>query len=210
MTTQVSGVDVTFIIVSYMNACRLIFSMYSDTELENCHGIMQSIFMQSVMIGGLVAPNLTTRYVLLSPEQIASNGSSFVLSPWAWVIPITSLLMIIGVAYEDVILGTNEMGLLRSKKEVEREEAPKTETSTLLAARNLRRRSSIATIDQSLSSQYEINRRASVEAYGMINPCETKYEINLHEKLLQDKSDWEELAKLDAAMEEEDSFHLQS
>ena len=205
--------DVTFIIVSYMNACRLIFSMYSDTELENCHGIMQSIFMQSVMIGGLVAPSLTTKYVLFSPEQIASNDNSFVLSPWAWVIPITSLLMIIGVVYEDVILGTNEMGLLRGKREVEREEAPKTEASTLLAGErvsNLRRRSSVATIDQSLSSQYEINRRASVEAYGMINPCETKYEINLHEKLLQDKREWEELAKLDAAMEEEDSFHLQS
>ena len=196
-----------------MNACRLIFSIYLVTELENCHGIMQSIFMQSVMIGGLVAPSLTTKYVLFSPEQIASNDNSFVLSPWAWVIPITSLLMIIGVVYEDVILGTNEMGLLRGKREVEREEAPKTEASTLLAGErvsNLRRRSSVATIDQSLSSQYEINRRASVEAYGMINPCETKYEFNLREKLFHDKREWEELAKLDAAMDEGDSFHLHS
>jgi len=70
-----------------------------------------------------------------------------------------------------------------------------------LAARNLRRRSSIATIDQSVSSKYEINRHASVEAYGIINPCKTKYKINLHEKLLQDKREWEELTKLDAAME---------
>ena len=147
------------------------------------------------MIGGFITPNLAAKYVLLSPGQIASNGSSRVLSPWAWFVPISSLLMIALTVYQEV---------KPDKKEVEEEETPETETFALLAgktASNIRRRSSVITIDQSLSARYEINRRASVEAFGMMNPCETRDEINLHEKLLQDKREWEEILELDEEMD---------
>ena len=149
------------------------------------------------MIGGFITPNLVTKYGLLSPEQIAINSSPLVLSSWTWFIPITALLMIICVVYEDIMFGTNEMGLIRDKRFVETEDVPKTESSALLSGANTvnRRRSSIVTIDQSLSTRYEMDRRASVEAYGIINPGETRDEINLREKLLRDKREWEEIAK---------------
>jgi hypothetical protein len=165
---------------------------------------MQSIFNQMFMIGGFLTPNLVTKYGLLSPEQIALSNSPLVLSSWTWFIPITALLLIIGVVYEDVILGMNEMGLIRDKVEVELEEATKTESSALFAAKTVnRRRSSVVTINESLSTRYEMNRRASVEAYGMINPAETRDEISLRERLLEDKRVWEELAKFVAETGEE-------
>jgi hypothetical protein len=206
MATRVSGVLVVFSVFIVLSlsappppplvSCRRI-AFTRGQELENCHGIMQSIFNQMFMIGGFITPNLVTKYGLLSPEQIAIHSSPLVLSSWTWFIPITALLMIIGVVYEDIMFGTNEMGLIRDKRYVETEDVPKTESSALLSGANKvnRRRSSIVTIDQSLSTRYEMDRRASVEAYGIINPGETRDEINLREKLLRDKREWEEIAK---------------
>ncbi|KAL3787443.1 hypothetical protein ACHAW5_008981 [Stephanodiscus triporus] len=177
------------------NRSSFTMALHRHPELENSIGIMQSIFSQMIMIGGFITPNLVTKYVLLSPGQIAFDSSSRVLSPWAWFIPISSLLMIALTVYQEV---------KPDKIEVEEEETPETETFALLAGKtvsNIRRRSSVITIDQSLSARYEINRRASVEAFGMMNPCETRDEINLHEKLLRDKREWEEILELDEEMD---------
>lgn len=180
---------------------------------------MQSIFNQSFMIGGFLTPNFVTAFILRSPEEIDQSGSPYELSLWAWLIPISSLIMIVGLIYEEVAYkgGTNELGLLSKYKEEDEpiEETPATEATKLLAGKKVGkrrrsskvgkgRRSSVVEIQQHFSRQYEVDRRSSVEANGIINPFETRDEINLRNRLLEDKKEWDELAKLDAAMEEQE------
>ncbi len=168
---------------------------------------MQSIFNQSYMVGGFLSPNFVTAFILRSPEEMESTGSSHELSLWAWFIPISSLVLILGLIYEEIILGKNELGFLsKTEDEIFDGEVPVTEASKLLPRKKSgrRRRSSVVEINQALSTQYEVDRRNSVEAMGIINPCETRDERLLREKILNDKKEWEELAKLDAAMEEEE------
>ena len=159
------------------------------------------------MVGGFISPNFVTKFILRSPEEMELAGSSYELSLWAWFIPISSLLLIIGLIYEEIILGKNELGFLSKDKDgLVDEDIQVTEASKLLPGKKTgrRRRSSVVEIKQALSTQYEVDRRNSVEAMGIINPCETRDERLLREKILNDKREWEELAKLDAAMEEEE------
>ena len=167
---------------------------------------MQSLFNQSYMVGGFIAPNFVTTFILRTPEEVKASGSSHELSPWTWFIPISSLIMILGLIYEEVVLGKNELGLLPRKVDELEEETPATEATQLIQEKRVskRRRSSVVEIKQRLSAQYEMDRRHSVEAVGIINPFETREERESSDELMKDKKAWEELAKLDASIEEED------
>lgn len=155
-----------------------------------------------------MAPNFVTALILRGPGE--APDSKFELSPWAWVIPVSSTLMIIGLLYEEVILGKNELGLYAEEEEEEEdlvgelEEAPVTEKTRLMVAGKRasrgRRRSSVVEINQCLSNSYERDRRHSCEANGIINPFETRDEIAMRQQLLADKEAWEEIAKIGASM----------
>mmetsp|Transcript_13619 Transcript_13619/g.29637 ORF Transcript_13619/g.29637 Transcript_13619/m.29637 type:complete len:345 (+) Transcript_13619:600-1634(+) len=200
-------VSLAYPFIGPANRSKFTKAVHNRPELEHSHGVMQSIFNTAFMVGGFVSPNFVTAFILRSPEEIDLGGSPYELSPWVWLIPVSSLVMIIGLVYEEIILGKNELGFSSDKMKGQEEgEAPVTEESQLLADKKVgrRRRSSVAEINQAFSTQYEVDRRHSVEANGIINPFETRDEIKLRETLLKDKKEWEELEKLDAAMEEEE------
>ncbi|KAL7536402.1 hypothetical protein ACHAWF_005455 [Thalassiosira exigua] len=191
------------------NRSKYTKGVHARPELENSHGVLQSLLNQAFMIGGLVCPNFVATFVLRTPEEVERSGSRFELSPWAWYIPVTSTLAILGLIYEEFVLGNNELGLLDKggKEEDEVDEGPATEKTSLVVAgkrksSRKRRKSSIVEINQNFSAQYEVDRRSSVEAGGIINPVETRDEMQLRDTLLEDKKAWDELAKLDAMMEE--------
>jgi len=159
---------------------------------------MQSLFNQAFSIGGLVSPNFAAVFILRSPKEMELRDSPYELSRWAWCIPILSTITIIGLLYEEVILGKNELRLYEDESNADLDDAPATETSKLmLGGKGVgnRRRSSIVEINQNYSRQYEVGRRFSTEANGIINPFETRDEIKLRDNLLQDRKEWEELAK---------------
>lgn len=203
-------VSLTFPFIVPANRSKFTKAVHSRPELENSHGVMQSLLNQALTIGGVISPNFVTAFILRSPKEMELIDSPYELSLWAWCIPILSTIIIIGLLYEEVILGKNELGLYEDESIADLDDAPVTESSKLMLAgkrvsKHQRRRSSIVEINQNFSMQYEVHRRLSVEANGMINPFETRDEIILRNNLLGDKKEWEELAKWDAAMEEAES-----
>lgn len=161
------------------------------TELENAHGIMQSLFNQGFMLGGFISPNFTAAYMLRSSENIEESGSPYELTLWTWIIPISSILMIIGLLYEEFVIGKNELGWMNVDEKVIGESQPG-EMSHLLPVN--KRRSSIVSIEQSLSRQFEVDRRYSVEANGICNPFETSEEVKFRNQLIKDKNEWDKLS----------------
>jgi hypothetical protein len=122
-------------------------------------------------------------------------------------VPVSAILVIIGLLYEEFILGKNELGLLKPKEEESKEEETVAgETTKLLGGSKKResgrRRSSVVSINQSLERKYEVDRRHSVEAAGIPNPFDTAYETKLQNQLLEDKKEYEKLLKLDEEIEE--------
>ena len=81
-----------------------------------------------------------------------------------WLVPISSLTMIIGLIYEEVVLGKNELGMMPGA-EITDEEESITETTKLMKDKRAskRRRSSVVEIKQRLSRQYNVDRRVSCE-----------------------------------------------
>ena len=165
-----------------------------NTELENAHGVMQSLFNQGFMLGGFVSPNFTAAYMLRSSKNIEESGSPYELTLWTWIIPISSILMIIGLLYEEFVLGKNELGWMKENRVDENaiDESRPGETSRLLPGN--KRRSSIVSIEQSLSRRFEVDRRTSVEANGICNPFETSEEVELWNQLIEDKNEWDKLS----------------
>lgn len=181
-------------------------AIHSRPELENCIGLLQSFFNQAFSIGGFISPNFVTSFVMKSPEEI-SNTDGHELTLWALYVPVSAILVILGLLYEEFILGKNELGLLKSEKEEPKEEeAVVGETTKLLGGSKKResgrRRSSVISINQSLERKYEVDRRHSVEAAGIPNPFDTAYEMKLQNQLLEDKKEYEKLLKLDEEIEE--------
>ena len=118
--------------------------------------------------------------------------------------------MIVGLLYEEFILGKNELGLLSSKSEAvveEEEDVTPDETSKLVPAdkRGKSKRASIVEINQVFSRKYEVERAMSSEVpingYGIVNPVETSYERKLMKELSRGRSEWEHLLKLDQDMD---------
>ncbi|KAL9183256.1 hypothetical protein ACHAXT_005043 [Thalassiosira profunda] len=194
-------VSMAYPFIGPANRSKFTKGVHDQPELENSHGVMQSLFNQSFQIAGLISPTFTTTLILRGPGD--APESRYTQSLWFFVIPAASLSCIVGLVYEELVLrkeGEESIGEL--------EEVPATETSPLMMAgkRVSKRRSSVVEIKQYFSCQNERDRRFSCEANigvggGILNPFETKDEVALRKKLLHDKKEWEELEKLDAAME---------
>ena len=138
-------------------------------------------------------------------EEISSSSDGRELTPWAWYVSVSAGLVILGLLYEEFILGKNELGLLKTEGEDSDAGTVPGETTELLAGKKRtsgRRRSSVVSINQSLERQYEVNRRHSVEVAGIPNPFDTAYETELQNQLLEDKKEYEKLLKLDEEIEE--------
>ena len=203
---------VSIVIVSFAyplmgpaNRSKFTRAVHSRPELEDSIGLLQSFFQQAFSIGGFISPIFVTSYVLQDKADISSHGGHE-LTPWAWYVSGSALLVILGLIYEEFILGKNELGLMKSEpaEEPQEGEVAAGETTRLLAGkrRSGKRRSSIVAINRTLSRQYEVDRRHSLEAAGIPNPCDTAYEKELQDQLMQDKQEWEKLLKLDKDLQE--------
>ena len=184
-------------------------AVFTHPETADSVGLFQSIFTQAYTIAGIIGPPLVTKFVLRDPEDIDMN-SPVETTPWALYVPIASLLMIVGLFYEEFVLGKNELGLLKSKPEEAANDDDKVvpdETSGLVAdKRKKSTRQSIVEINQVFSRKYEVDRRMSTEipinGVLLVNPFETASGAKLMKKLTQDKEEWEHLLRLDEEMEE--------
>ena len=184
-------------------------AVFSKPELASSIGVLQSVYTQGGTIAGIVAPPFTTGLVLRDTKDVTSS-EPHELTTWAYFIPISALLMIVGLLYEEFILGKNELGLLSSKSEAvveEEEDVTPDETSKLVPAdkRGKSKRASIVEINQVFSRKYEVERAMSSEVpingYGIVNPVETAYERKLMKELSRGRSEWEHLLKLDQDMD---------
>ena len=185
-------------------------AVFTHPETADSVGLFQSIFTQAATIAGIVGPTFVTKFILRDPEDI-DTSSSFETTPWALYIPIASLLMIVGLFYEEFVLGKNELGLLKSKPNEDaandNDEVGPDETSNLVTdKRKKSTRQSIVEINQVFSRKYEVDRRMSTEipinGVLLVNPFETASEAKLMKKLAQGKEEWEHLLRLDEEMEE--------
>jgi len=184
-------VSLSYPFIGPANRSKFTKAVHNRPELENAHGIMQSLFNQGFMLGGFISPNFTAAYMLRSSENIEESGSPYELTLWTWIIPISSILMIIGLLYEEFAIGKNELGWMNVDEKVIGESQPG-EMSHLLPVN--KRRSSIVSIEQSLSRQFEVDRRYSVEANGICNPFETSEEVKFRNQLIKDKNEWDKLS----------------
>ena len=189
---------------SYTNA------VFTHPETADSVGLFQSIFAQVSTLAGIVGPPFVTTFVLRDSKDI-DMSSPFELTPWALYVPVASLLIIVGLLYEEFVLGKNELGLLKPKPDEEvandDDEVGPDETSNLVAdKRSKSTRQSIVEINQVFSRKYEVDRRMSTEipinGVSFVNPFETASEAKLMKKLSQDKEEWEHLLRLDDEMEE--------
>lgn len=188
------------------NRSKFTKAVHSRPELDDYIGLLQSFFNQALSIGGFISPIFVTTFVLKDAQNNSSNDDGNELTPWAWYVSVSALLVIIGLLYEEFILGKNELGLMKSEAEEPQEgETEAGERTRLLAGRRTsdRRRSSILEINRTFSRQYEVDRRHSLEAAGIPNPVDTAYERKLQNQLIQDKKEWEKLLSFDEETEME-------
>ncbi len=183
-------------------------AVFSKPEIAGSIGVLQSTYMQGATIAGIVAPPFVTSFVLRDPKDI-NLDSPYELTPWALYVPISAALMIVGLLYEEFVLGKNELGLLKSQptEAAEDEVSPPDETSKLVSPKRTKStRRSIVEIDQVFTRQYEVDRRMSSEVFingvGIVNPFETAYDTELMKELSSGKEEWEHLLKLDEEMDE--------
>mmetsp|Transcript_24380 Transcript_24380/g.34921 ORF Transcript_24380/g.34921 Transcript_24380/m.34921 type:complete len:199 (-) Transcript_24380:1798-2394(-) len=187
------------------NRSKFTRSIHSRTELEDSIGLLQSFFNQAISIGGFISPNFVTSYVLRDTAGISSSDGNE-LSPWAWYVSISALFVIVGLLYEEFILGKNELGLMKAElaEESQEGESVAQETTRLLQRKRTsgKRRSSIVQINQTFNRKYEVDRRHSLEAAGIPNPVDTAYERELQNQLIKDKHEWEKLLNLDKELDD--------
>lgn len=141
-------------------------AVFSRPELASSIGVLQSLYAQGGTVAGIVAPIFVTAFVLRQPKDITLN-SPFELTRLSWYVPISALFMIIGLLYEEFVLGKNELGLLPSKPEIEIEEVPTEKSKLMVQERSKSSRRSIVEINQALSRQCEVGRRMSSEILSM-------------------------------------------
>ncbi len=180
-------------------------AVFSRPEIAGSIGVLQSIYTQAATIAEIVAPPFVTSYVLRDPNDITLS-SPYALTGWAWFVPISCILLIFGLLYEEFILGKNELGLLPDKREAKDEASPD-ETSRLVSGKKrTSTRRSVVEIDQVFSRKYEVDRRMSSEIpinyVGIVNPFETASDAELMEELYYDKQEWEHLLRLDEELDD--------
>eukprot|EP00985_Skeletonema_marinoi_P011023 scaffold5190_cov115-Skeletonema_marinoi.AAC.1 len=199
---------VSIVIVSFAyplmgpaNRSKFTRAVHSRPELEDSIGLLQSFFNQALSIGGFLSPNFVAKFVLKDTAAINSSDDGHELTPWAWYVSISALVVIAGLLYEEFILGKNELGLMKSEPAQESQAGETTpgETTRLLSGKRTsgKRRSSIVEINRTFNRKYEVDRRHSLETAGIPNPVDTAYERELQNQLTQDKQEWEKLLELD-------------
>jgi len=173
-------------------------AIHKRPELASKVGVLTGLYVQAMTVGGIIFPVLISKYVLREPSDV-NLSSPHEMTPLALLVPICSLLIIVGLLYEEFILGKNELGLLPAKPEAEKGAID--ETSKLVDKQG-RRRSSIAEINQTFSRVNEVNRRLSTSTVdgvsginGMCNPCDTAWERKVREELIADQKEWDEITK---------------
>ena len=187
------------------NRSKFSRAIHDRPELEDSIGLLQSFFQQAFSIGGFISPIFITSFVLKGTED-SNSSDEHELTPWAWYVSVSALLVILGLLYEEFILGKNELGLMKSVAEESQEGDIVAGEKTRLWAGSKRtsgrRRSTIVEINRTFDRQYEVDRRHSMEAAGIPNPVDTAYERKLQNQLMQDKKEWEQLLALDEEVEE--------
>lgn len=178
-------------------------AVFSRPELAGSIGVLQSLYVQAYTLAGVVGPIFVGSYVLRDSNEV-SLSSPHELTPWAWYMPILSLIIIIGLLYEEFVLLKDKP---KDAGEDEDEEMSPDETTKLVAdKRRKSARHSIVEVNQVFSRQYEVDRRFSCEVYingvGIINPVETAQERKLMKELTKSKKEWEHLLTLDEEADE--------
>eukprot|EP00985_Skeletonema_marinoi_P027282 scaffold22167_cov142-Skeletonema_marinoi.AAC.3 len=209
ITFSIPLVLITFVypFTSPANQSSFNKAVFSRPEIAGSIGVLQSIYVQAATIAGIVGPPFVTSYVLRDPKDITLS-SPYALSPWALYVPISSFLLILGLLYEEFVLGKNELGLLPDKaKEATEDEVSPDETSKLVTDKKRKStRRSVVEIDQVFSREYEVNRRMSSEisinGIGIVNPFETANDAELMKKLSHDKREWEHLLALNEEVDD--------
>jgi len=183
-------------------------AVFSRPETADSIGVLQSIYVQAFTIAGAVAPPFVTAFVMRDRKDIDLN-SPYELTPWALYVPVTALILVAGLLYEEFVLGKNELGLLPSKPEAAaaEDEVSPDETSKLVEVkRSKSTRRSIVEINQVFSRKYKVDRRMSagvpINGVGIVNPFMTAYETKMMKEMSHDKKEWEHLLKLDKEMNE--------
>ena len=180
-------------------------AIFSREELAGFVGRLNSLYMQFAIVPGIVVPPLVMTYVVRDPKDI-NLDKPHELTTWALFVPISSLLIIFGLLYEEYVLGKNEPEAIESAG-VSEDEAIPDETTKLVKTKSTR--SSIVEINQVFTRKYEVERRMSVEidnnGLGLMidNPFETATDCELMKKLSTDKEEWERLLTLDEEEMEE-------
>ena len=171
------------------NRSRYTKAVYTNNELEGSYEIMMSLLNQSATFAGFIAPTLVAMFILRHPEDIAASTDKLKMTKGALYVPILSALIIAGLIYQHFIE-------LRDEEESADDTGAVSESTMLVSSAEKRiPRVSVIQISETFSRSSEINRRMSVECEGIPNPFETKYEMELGEKILKDKEYWEEFEK---------------
>jgi hypothetical protein len=76
--------------------------------------LVQALFELAYKIAGFVSVNFIAHFVLKDPMDINSSDDKHELTPYGWYVSISALLVLIGLLYEEFIIGKNELGLIKA------------------------------------------------------------------------------------------------
>ena len=182
-------------------------AVFNKQELSSSIGVLQSIYQQGGSIAGILTPFFVTSFVIRDPKDV-SMSSPFEFTRWAWYVPISSSLLILGLLYEEFVLdgGKNELGLLQTRlEEATDNKVSPGETSKLVTQKRSSSRRSIVEINQVFTRKYEVDRRMSneviINGVGNVNPFMTAYDEELLKEQSVGKKELEHLIKLDEKLD---------
>lgn len=198
---------VSYPFIGPANRSNFTRAIHNRKELEGYHGIMMSMYTQSVMLASLVGPTFVGSYVVRTPEDVAMGTNEHLLNDNALVFPALCVLTLTGMLCERGFRGEPP-----DASEPDTEHARVSEVTSLIErsdAKTQPRRSSMTEIRDSLSHYAETQNlmaaecRLSMEFNGIVNPFETKYEMELKESFRKDQKEWEALSQVSEVDEEE-------
>ena len=183
-------------------------AVFNRPQLASSIGVLQSIYQQGGTIAGIVTPFFVTSFVFRDPKDV-NMSSPFEFTRWAWYVPISSSLLILGLLYEEFVMdgGKNELGLLQTRpEEATDSKVSPDETSKLVTQKRSSSRRSIVEINQVFTRKYEVDRRMSneviINGVGNVNPFMTAYDEELLKEQSAGKKELEHLIKLDEQLDE--------
>lgn len=178
------------------NRSRYAKAIHSKKELEGSYGIMMSLINQATAFSGLIAPTLIASFVIRTQAEVDASSDKHALTLGALYVPILCSLVFAGLFYNHyfIDLQNNE-----DSKDCDDDKEVISENTALLVKNTEKNapRASLVEISDTFSSTSEVYRRMSVEALGIPNPVDTKYERELTEELKKDQQLWDEIEQLD-------------